>query len=63
MSNLCTVDAKHNTFEAASGRDVEQIWKVYKEQIPSLFDKGMSTDRELLIILAVGRAEHFDYLS
>ena len=49
-------------FAAVEEKHVEQVRVDYKEQTPSLFDKGMSADNTLLKVLAIGRVHQFDYL-
>ena len=49
-------------FDKVKLDDVEQARVDYKEQTPSLFDKGMSNDSTLLKVLAIGRVHGFDYL-
>ena len=50
-------------FDAVTGDHVDQVRKDYKEQIPSIFDKGMANDSMLLQVLAIGSVHGFDFLS
>ena len=49
-------------FIAVEDDDVEKVRVDYKEQTPSLFNKGMANDNTLLQVLAIGRVHGFDYL-
>ena len=66
----CTFDDLHfvlpnldaNLFDDITTEDIDAIKELYKKQCPTLYNHGMSTEYNLLHVLAIGRKHNLDYI-
>eukprot|EP01084_Bolivina_argentea_P124075 219888_1 len=60
FNNVELIFNKH--FFEISKAELDDVHKLYQHQLPNIYQKFMEHDNNLMIILAIGRKNRFDYL-